>query len=190
MCKAKRKLEAFYYILTKFVARQKKITSASSDESKFREQIIDSFSNKRLMKLLYLLCLESIPSDFTGIGLFDIFDNMIAYPNGPVEQDVYDGLELIPDVQYNEGKFINLPAVFNGSLETRCREMIDVAFEKLTQHINEEQFANTNYLIDIVHNLYLWPKTYVSSSESKLIQVRDIEELIKEKSIYDKIVLA
>ena len=91
MCKAKRKLEAFYYILTKFVARQKKITSASSDESKFREQIIDSFSNKRLMKLLYLLCLESIPSDFTGIGLFDIFDNMIArYIATPGEYEIND----------------------------------------------------------------------------------------------------
>ena len=184
MCKANRKLEAFRYILTKFVGRQKELTPASSDG-----EIFSSFSNKRLMKLLYLLCLESVPFDDSDEkGLFEIFDNMIAYPNGPVEQDVYDGLELIPEVKYENGKLVNLSVEYSGSIEPRYREMVNDAFKKLVQHIDEKIFLETERLINIVHSLYLWPKTYVSSSESKSIDVANKSELIKEKQIYDQIV--
>ena len=104
MCKIKSKLEVFRYILAKFVEYQ--MTLSSHENSNPPEEIISTFSNKRLMKLLYLLCLESVPSDYSSGGLFDVFDNMIAYPNGPVEQDIYDGLGLIDGVKYENGRIV------------------------------------------------------------------------------------
>lgn len=196
MCKANRKLEAFRYILTKFVAHQMKLASASSDKSMSREDAIRSFSNKRLMKLLYLLCLESVPSDCSNVGLFEIFDNMIAYPNGPVEQDVYDGLGLIKGVKYENGRLLS----FNDNVDTRevlynkePYNKIDTAFKKLLNHIKGDCFSNTEYLINIVHSLYLWPKTYVSSSASKTMDIAikdehlNFPELEKEIKAYKEI---
>lgn len=184
MCKANRKLEAFRYILTKFVGRQKELTPASSDM-----EVFSSFSNKRLMKLLYLLCLESVSSDCSDVGLFNIFDNMIAYPNGPVEQDVYDGLRMISGVRCQDGKFIELPCHDNGILKRELYDIIDTAFEKLMNHIGGDSFSNTEYLIDIVHSLYLWPKAYVSSSTGKTMDIAIKDELEKEIKVYKKIFL-
>lgn len=175
MCKANRKLEAFHYILTKFVTRQKELTPASSDM-----EVFNSFSNKRLMKLLYLLCLESVHPERSDKGLFNIFDNMIAYPNGPVEQDVYDGLGLIDGVKCQDGKFIELPYLDNKTLKSEYSNMIDLAFDKLVNHLKGNSFSNTDYLINVVHSLYLWPKTYVSSASKKMdTKFPELEKEIK-----------
>lgn len=183
MCKAERKLEAFRYILTRFVAHQRVLTPASSDV-----EVFNSFSNKRLMKLLYLLCLESVPYEgLDEIGLFKVFDNMIAYPYGPVEQDVYDGLWLIKGVEYKDGKFESLPNEDNGGdIEHELQCSIDTAFDKLVDRLGNT-FLDTERLINIVHSLYLWPKTYVSSSD-KSMDVNNKDELIKEKNVYKQIV--
>lgn len=166
MCNAQNKLEVFRYIITKFVARQKELTPTSSDV-----EVFGSFSNKRLMKLLYLLCLESVPSNCSDVGLFKIFDNMIAYPNGPVEQDLYDGLGLIEGIQYRDGKFIKLPDRNTLIIDNNIQKIIDNAFNKLVNHLKGDKFSDTEYLINIVHSLYLWPKTYVSSSANMTMNI-------------------
>lgn len=183
MCKANRKLEAFRYVLTKFVAYQMKLTSASSDKPMTRDETLSSFSNKRLMKLLYLLCLESISIEDEK-GLFETFNNMIAYPNGPVEQDVYDGLGLIKGAKYEDGKLLSFDD--NIDIRTEHHNKIDAAFDKLVNHLQDDDFCNTERLINIVHSLYLWPKTYVSSSD-KLMDVNNKDELIKEKKAYEQL---
>ena len=185
MCKANRKLEAFRYILTKFVEHQMKLSSASSDKPMTREDAISSFSNKRLMKLLYLLCIESVSVE-DGKGLFAVFDNIIAYPNGPVEQDVYDGLGLIKGARYEDGKLLSFD--YNTGDRTAFHDKIDTVFSKLVTHLKIDVFCDTEKLIDIVHRLYLWPKTYFSSSE-KSMSVDNIDELIKEKQTYEQILL-
>ena len=134
------------------------------------------------------MCLESVP--YEGLaerGLFEVFDTMIAYPYGPVEQDVYDGLLLIKGVEYKDGKFESLPVEDDGEgigQELRCS--INTAFDELVVRLNNT-FLNTERLISIVHSLYLWPKTYVSSSEKSMV-VNNKDELIKEKKVYEQIV--
>lgn len=191
MCKAKVKLEAFTYILSRFVDYQREIDPASREKSYFDEKLCESFSNKRLMKLLYLLCLESVSIENNDIGLFRIFDNMIAYPNGPVEQDVYDSLGLIQNAQYSNGRFKELPNTVINLSNNELKAKIDDAFEKLKLHLSINDFLDRESLINIVHSLYLWSKTYISfseeSSENKKMPVDKISELRNEKLLYNEI---
>lgn len=188
MCKYKTKLNAFGYILAKFVAHQLEIQVLQSSN----EQLCSSFSNKRIMKLLYLLCLESISIDNKKCGLFEIFDRMIAYPNGPVEQDVYDGLHLIPFTTYKDGHFIKLPNLDEckdyykaDQLEDSIKESIDNAFESLKCTLSNNEFFNRNLLIEKIHNLYLWSETYMFNSyNERQMPVNNFDMIHKEYQRY------
>lgn len=167
------------------------MTSSSHENSNPPEEIISTFSNKRLMKLLYLLCLESVPSDYSSVGLFDVFDNMIAYPNGPVEQDIYDGLGLITGVKYENGRIVDLKDCGNINVSDFISQQIDDALKNLVDRIGLSKFTDTEYLINVVHSLYLWPKIYVSSSDSKSMRFSkdNIQELKNEVKVYKEFFL-
>ena len=106
MCRANDKLIAFSYVFDKFVEYQRnEVTPHWSDS-----EIIQSFSNTRLMKLLYCLCLESIHKEneleFIETDLFSLCGEFSAFPNGPVLLDVYQSLDIVPGFRYENGRFV------------------------------------------------------------------------------------
>ncbi len=186
MCKAKLKLQAFSYVLVKLVELQKEMNPACSEESD--QDVIQTFSNTRLMKLLYLLCLEGYENaraDDRHVGSFFLFDRMLAYPNGAVEQDVYDGLPLIPHTTYNGEHFTDIDSeTIKKESESlgECKNSIDNAAEQLRM-LKPEIFNNQNLLIDLVHRLYIWPKVYSSLSPNVIMPLTN-EEIEKELNKY------
>ncbi len=186
MCKAKLKLQAFSYVLLKLVELQREMDPACRDKSD--RDVIQMFSNTRLMKLLYLLCLEGYNDAKTKehIGSFFLFDRMLAYPNGPVEQDVYDGLSIIPHTKYDGDHFTDIDSNAIKSdqyLSTTYKHWIDNAIGNMQRL--KDIFNNQNLLIDLVHRLYIWPKVYSSLSLSVVMPLTD-DEISKELQIYRK----
>lgn len=185
-----KKINAFGYILTKFIIYQKEIESSIYSESDF----CNKFSNKRLMKLLYLLCLESVSINEQDCGLFNTFDRMIAYPNGPVEQDVYDGLHLVPFAVYQNGRFVKFPSTkecidyYKTELfDIKTKECIDDAFNKLKNTLSIKEFLDRDALIEKIHKLYLWTEVYLFRPyNDRLMPVTDYEMIRKELDCYKR----
>lgn len=90
MCELKRKLLAFDYTIGKLVEWD------CEESGRDERASLKNFSNVRLMKSLYSVCAASIQFyDSEGKTLFDLFDNFVAYPRGPVEVDAYGNLSSL-----------------------------------------------------------------------------------------------
>lgn len=160
MCKANLKLQAFSYVLFKLVGLQRDMNPACREKSD--QEIIQMFSNTRLMKLLYLLCLEGYEEARRNDreGSFFLFDRMLAYPNGIVEQDVYDALPLIPHTEYDGNHFIDIDSDILKKLENLPEyRWINNAVGRLG-NLKSEIFNNQCLLIDLVHRLPNWRQVY------------------------------
>lgn len=189
MCIFNTKLKAFGYILSLFVAHQIRIADEFYAMELDDDKLCRTFSNKRIMKLLYLLCLESVSEKDRDCGLFKIFNKMIAYPYGPVEQDVYDSLGFIPLTTYKDGQFTKLPDLENYLQEVPLtddvKNSIDVAFEKLAKSLSKDDFLNRDELIKKIHNLCLWARIYMFKSyDNRLMPVSDYEAIEEEIRCY------
>ena len=181
MCIANEKLKYFSYILSQLInlQRRKDLHCELLNDS----EILNRFSNTRIMKFLYCLCLESvdIKRDFDGKDLFDIFDEFYAYRNGPVEVDVYGYLDIIPGFTYNNGRFENLirneVSVLNDENYTN---LINKSIEGLNR-MSISTFNDQIKLIEITHNMLLWKEAYVYTNDKKMDLSKENLELEYQK---------
>lgn len=193
MCRANDKLIVFNYVFNKFIEYHKSQEIKQMPES----QVIETFSNTRLMKLLYLLCLESTKvkcevgeSEFNSKNLFDFFKNFRAFPNGPVLLDIYQSFDIIPGFNYIDGKFVGRKenvSIFPEQLNY-IKELIDISFDRLIKHIKFEIFASRDKLIELTHKLPIWVQTYIYSPKQSMSIEK--EDLIEEYAAYSGILSA
>lgn len=117
MCKLRRKLLMFDYTVGKLVEwdTNRKLEDLSIDNI---NKSLANFSSVRLMKLLYFICLQSVIEKgellesrtengkeitlYDRLDLFDLFDNFVALPMGPAEDDVYSNRTSLLRYRYNE----------------------------------------------------------------------------------------
>ena len=135
MCRIK-KTAAFEYIVTKLIGLDLKNEDMVAMDPTRRKELNEKLSEypmTRYMKLLYFLCLQDtqIKKDkqvsnntFTGWDdlknndklLLNVFNNFVAYQNGPVEIDIYEN-------RRNEGMFSLFTFESNGMLKLREKDL-------------------------------------------------------------------
>ncbi len=205
MCKLRRKLILFDYMVEKLVEGQK-----SKSPSLDLTAHLQRFNLVRYMKLLYFVCLQSVKyNSQVEDTLFDVFDNFIALPKGPVEADVYSNRSILPRYVFN-GVYleksgqdkrileISYPTIAGQNLdETKMMEvlikdqkleryckMIDQAVEELLLKEDSFPFEDTDKLIDLSHmNMWNNAKMY----NNMRLSVNNIYDLRKEKSQFEAI---
>lgn len=134
MCRIK-KTAAFEYIVTKLIGLDlKKENLAAMDPTRRKElnEKLSEYPMTRYMKLLYFLCLKDTQREkdkqdskkkFTNwdnlkttATLLNVFNNFVAYENGPVEIDIYEN-------RRNEGMFSLFTFESNGMLKLREKDL-------------------------------------------------------------------
>lgn len=112
MCKLRRKLLLFDYIISRLIEWQAYLEYPHPSTIRFdelsREEInacLKSFSGVRLMKMLYLICLNSVHEQTNNIQptLFGLFDDYVAMPKGPVEDAVYSNRSVLLRYEFSNG---------------------------------------------------------------------------------------
>nr|DAF19469.1 MAG TPA: hypothetical protein [Caudoviricetes sp.] len=110
MCRLRRKLLLFDYIIGKLVEWQAKrdFVQLSVNET---NEILSTFKGKRLMKLVYFICLEDTllvkenNDDFSVEDtLFGTFDNHVAMPAGPAENTLYSNRSILFRFDFSTGE--------------------------------------------------------------------------------------
>lgn len=92
MCKTSKKLLIYDHMIGRLTER----FSAKNQIEK--EVVLAGWTSTALMKYLYIACV--ISTNNTGNkSLFDLFDNFVAFPHGPVEIDTYYNRGIL--VRYN-----------------------------------------------------------------------------------------
>lgn len=68
-------------------------------------EVLKDLSFVPLMKCLYIVCLLSLKENENTPSLFDLFDQFIAYPKGPVDEDCYFYMDQLPEytIRNNDG---------------------------------------------------------------------------------------
>lgn len=169
MCEFRRKGLLFRY----FVQR---ISSALSSDykttggNKEYVEVPMAYSNTYLMKCLYFACLESSSEpngNNDGMGLFQVFNNMKAYPRGPLEYDIYENLANIDGLVYEDGRISKVKVCTPDFEEKENAEQIREAVEKLKNR--GILYMDTTKLVELSHKLDLWNDAYTFSSDRKIV---------------------
>ena len=203
MCRL-RKIAVFEFFVSKLIGLDStKIGKMTSREIEEFDQKLSDYTVTRYMKLLYFLCLADAKQrgetgTNSGGKLLSIFDNFVAYRNGPIEEDIYLNRQ-------NEGVFTHF--IFEeGRLKLRQKsdssplpEMVEEADQKAVAKALEElekcQIGKTcqeksvlqqtdTVLVDLSHELSqdVWPAAYYYSEQDGRISkiLEDAEILQKE----------
>lgn len=153
MCRIK-KTAAFEYIVTKLIGLDLKNENMAAMDPTRRKELNEKLSEypmTRYMKLLYFLCLQDtqIKKDkqvsnntFTGWDdlknnnklLLNVFNNFVAYKNGPVDIDIYEN-------RRNEGMFSLFTFENNGQLKLRENNLDSKAKSVLNETDNNLETA-------------------------------------------------
>jgi uncharacterized phage-associated protein len=144
------KLNAFEYTLEKLGEWYMEVNSTTT---------FPSFSKLKAFKLLFFV--SSAEAHGGSLGLLETFDNHHALPYGPVESDIYDGLQNMTNF-YLKGYDI-LPKIDRDNydsvaldVKTKIDEAITTLKKKNTQLITLNPFD----LVDISHKWYSWQFTF------------------------------
>lgn len=175
MCRIK-KTAAFEYIVTKLIGLDLKNEDMAAMDPTRRKELNEKLSEypmTRYMKLLYFLCLKDTQREkdkqdskkkFTNwdnlkttATLLNVFNNFVAYENGPVEIDIYEN-------RRNEGMFSLFTFESNGMLKLREKDLDSKANSVLNETGKTTQNAVNKSL-----------KTLKNKS-SKIIQSKSILE--------------
>lgn len=188
MCRIK-KTAAFEYIVTKLIGLDlKNENMAAMDPTKRKElnEKLSEYPMTRYMELLYFLCLKDtqiekdeqvLNNTFTSwdnlkttATLLNVFDNFVAYENGPVEIDIFEN-------RRNEGMFSLFTFESNGMLKLREKDLdskensvlnetdnnLETAVDKALKALNENGSKiipgrsileqSTTAVVELSHNL-------------------------------------
>lgn len=160
------------------------------------EETLKTFSNTRIMKLLYCLCLESYGTGNKEYGetpkptdnLFGFFGRFTALPNGPVLLSLYRELDIVPGFVYKDGHYLcekidNVSDVLY-SEHPYAVVMVDNAICELHKHMDSELFKDRNKLIELMFKLPIWQDTFMYRID-KLMSI-DSYDIKREYSAYIK----
>lgn len=89
-----KKLIIYDYLIGKIVQREKEIFHESEDD------ILSKITSTALMKYQYIVNVLSVRKD-SKASLFDLYNNYLAFPHGPVEIDTYYNRHIL--VRYDMG---------------------------------------------------------------------------------------
>lgn len=143
MCRL-RKIAVFEFFVSKLTGLDStKIGKMTSREIEEFDQKLSDYTMTRYMRLLYFLCLADAKQrgetgTNSGGKLLSIFDNFVAYRNGPTEEDIYLNRQ-------NEGVFTHFIFDEEGRLKLRQKsdssplpEMVEEADQKAVAKALEE----------------------------------------------------
>ncbi len=152
MCRIK-KTAVFEYIVTKLIGLDLKNENLAAMDPTRRKELNEKLSEypmTRYMKLLYFLCLKDTQREkdkqdskkkFTNwdnlkttATLLNVFNNFVAYENGPVEIDIYEN-------RRNEGMFSLFTFESNGMLKLREKDLDSKANNVLNETDGDIQKA-------------------------------------------------
>lgn len=189
MCRIK-KTAVFEYIVAKLIGLDLKNEKLAAMDPTRRDELNEKLSEypmTRYMKLLYFLCLQDtqikkeeqvLNNTFTGWDdlknnnklLLNVFNNFVAYQNGPVDIDIYEN-------RRNEGMFSLFTFESNGMLKLREKDLdskensvlnetdnnLETAVDKALKALNENGSKiipgrsileqSTTAVVELSHNL-------------------------------------
>ena len=203
MCRL-RKIAVFEFFVSKLIDLDStKIGKTTSREIEEFDQKLSDYTMARYMRLLYFLCLADAKQrgeteTKSGGKLLSIFDNFVAYRNGPIEEDIYLNRQnegVFTHFIFEEGRLklrqkpdsLPLPEM----VEEADQEAIVEALEELGQlrtgdtHRGKSILEQTDtVLVDLSHSLSqeVWPAAYYYSEQDGRISkiLEDAEILQKE----------
>lgn len=184
------KLDTFSYMIGRFIDWEKEIRKEKEEKEISPKEILEGFSQTRLMKLLYFTCLASFEDkeDKKDIGLFSIFNNFEAYPKGPVEVDVYSNRSRLPGFEYNGFYLEKLSddEAVKISINESVENSIKNAITFLKQRKDSFNMLDTDFLVELSHKLPLWSMAYFSTSNQ--LNIKNIKYLSIERKRFNDLV--
>ncbi len=173
MCELNRKGQLFRYFVQQIsnaLSSDYKTTGGNSVPEYVEVPL--AYSNTYLMKCLYFACLESSSEpngNNDGMGLFQVFNNMKAYPRGPLEYDIYENLANIDGLVYEDGRISKVKVCTPDfeEKENENAEQIREAVKKLKER--GILYMDTAKLVELSHKLDLWNDAYTFSSDRKIV---------------------
>lgn len=145
--KNKLKLNAFAYFRNVLLKKEMERTNQDNDIVKH------TLFTKWFNKMLYFTCLESVEID-KSIGLFEIFDNWRAYPNGAVESTIYEEI-LKTNIWFEPKISVNIDSDIITMID---ENVIKLYNSKLKNHLipDLDDYNQMETLFNICKWLYLW----------------------------------
>lgn len=175
MCKLRRKLLLFDYLIGKLVEWQEAkpfeiLTRAEIDKA------LETMTGTRLMKLLYIMSLMNINRSLENIKqtLFGAFDDYVAMQNGPVEDYVYHNRSILLRFEFESGSLrtstsfhehfrFNYPNVEKTTYENTDFHRLPILME-LIEHPDNNKVDETNL------------KEYTAMIDSNIQSLKELKE--------------
>lgn len=160
MCKLRRKLLMFDYTVGKLVEWETKSDLTILNEKNINESL-SKFTSVGFMKLLYFICLQSVNeknsliktkqengieiNDDDNIDLFKLFDNFVALPKGPAEDDVYSHRSALLSYRYVDKHLqVNTGYIDSFKFSYPAVKLLDFEEKKSGLKILEEQIEEAD----------------------------------------------
>ncbi|MFJ1323613.1 type II toxin-antitoxin system antitoxin SocA domain-containing protein [Capnocytophaga canis] len=174
-------------MIGRFIDWEEEIRKEKEEKETSPEEILEGFSQTRLMKLLYFTCLASFENK-KGFDLFRIFNNFEAYPRGPVEVDMYSNRSELTNFKYN-GFYLEKLSDNEDvkiSIDIAVKISIDRAINFLKQKKDSFNMLDTDFLVELSHKLPLWSMAYFSTSNQ--LNIKNIKYLSIERKRFNDLV--
>lgn len=136
--------------------------------NRYYEKSLNDFPVVFLDKMLYLICMESVKSD-KEIGLFDIFDNFVAFENGPVEMDIYHCFHFFKE-KYNNDKDDFFKEIDENDY-LLIKRSIEELFENNENLKNDFLNINVENLINICQKSISWKNSAIDRANMNVKKV-------------------
>lgn len=203
MCRL-RKIAVFEFFVSKLIGLDStKIGKMTSREIEEFDQKLSDYTVTRYMKLLYFLCLADAKQrgetgTNSGGKLLSIFDNFVAYRNGPIEEDIYLNLQdegVFTHFIFEEGRLKLRQKSDSSPLPEMVEEADQKAVAKALEELGRLRIGDTHrgksileqtdmVLVDLSHSLSqeVWLAAYYYSEQDGRISkiLEDAEILQKE----------
>lgn len=182
-----RKLLFFDYFISQLISFITSETFISGDIALAVKNNIDR-ANLNKLKLLKLLFLVSTIKEKDKYLLDDVFDNFYAMPYGPVESDIYDNLESLPNYRFiNNTINVKTNASFKYSnIDFDKQERIKQSIKKLHE-LNFAIFSMSAFeLVELTHKSESWQIIYSEANRKGRLSLKMPNELIKGTVVFYK----
>lgn len=162
------KYEAFKYILSKLIFLQKELNRRERKEMS-DEQVLNKFTNVRIMKLLFFIVILDKKRTLSRI-----FNNFVAYPKGPVEEDVYSDIKSKGGIEGYKNLLDNL------NIDNDIKQQIDHIFKNRRYSILTLLRHSELGLIEISHESLSWKKAWYDG-RGRMDNYSENDNMVKEE---------
>lgn len=145
MCKLRRKLLLFDYLIGKLVEWELGKPFQASTRVEI-DKALEAMTGTRLMKLLYIISLININRTINDIKytLFGAFDDYVAMQNGPVEDYVYHNRSILLRFEFESGA-LKASTSFHEHFKFNYPNVEKTAYEN-------EDFHRTSILMELINH--------------------------------------